>query len=451
MLIPLDDPRAVHTKLAGAKGAGLARLAGHGLPVPRSFVVTTEAWRAYFSQPLLAGHIRDLLNCSSERRSEYYRRLQASVHTTPMPPELLAAATAYLPGIRQSIVCRSSAVIEDGATRSFAGMLSSHLGLPPTLPALAAGIKAVWLSLLAPHTLDYLDAMVEAGGSDAIAAGCAVLVQPLVRSERSGVLFRDRDRVRIEAILGLGLPLVAGKVTPDVYDWTPSEWSQRIEPFKRAALVPTAPGWRQLLPGDGVVFEKAGRRVPAYLVQSEGGVSVVRIGYPGDSEPVLALSECERLAELAGLVGDRLSLPRLDMEWTWCGSRPILLQARPITVPLPGHDSPVARAEGMGLAAGVADGRLWSPDGDAVPPDEPFILFVRQISPEHLRHIAAAAGVVAQTGGLLSHGAIICRELGKPLVVLGHQSEKPMVGQHVRLNGWEGWICCAQGYVAPPL
>ncbi len=74
---------------------------------------------------------------------------------------------------------------------------------------------------------------------------------------------------------------------------------------------------------------------------------------------------------------------------------------------------------GIGASPGTASGRYFvahaPSDLDAF--EEGGILVVRQSNPAWIAGFLAAAGVVAEHGGLISHAAIAARELGLPCVV----------------------------------
>ena len=322
MLLTLDDEEALDPALAGGKGSGLARLHQAGLPVPASFVVPSTAWTAYFDQPALTQQRQRLFAADPSDRAQLYAQLKEKARATPLPSALTRGAMAALTHLGRSVAFRSSAVIEDGRDRSCAGMLSSHLGLPPTLRAFEAGVKAVWLSLLAPRTLEYLTALGETDLNLATARGCAVLVQSVVPADRSGVLFRTAGHVRVEAVPGLGLPLVAGQMSPDVFEQgTGSGWQSRVQPFKRCALVLSEPHWADLLPGDSIRWRKGATEAVAVLARYGESLSLLRLGYPADTDPLLAVEECEGLANLSARVSEVVGLPELDLEWCWCGRR----------------------------------------------------------------------------------------------------------------------------------
>jgi pyruvate, water dikinase len=111
---------------------------------------------------------------------------------------------------------RSSAVGEDSAASSFAGVHLSLLGVRGAL-AIAAAVREVNASAREPAALSYRD---QRGLDTPIRM--AVIVQELVDADAAGVMFTRnpvtgaRERV-IEASWGLGESVVAGLVTPDRY------------------------------------------------------------------------------------------------------------------------------------------------------------------------------------------------------------------------------------------
>jgi phosphohistidine swiveling domain-containing protein len=55
--------------------------------------------------------------------------------------------------------------------------------------------------------------------------------------------------------------------------------------------------------------------------------------------------------------------------------------------------------------------------------------------------LGRVAGVVTETGGLLSHAAVICREFGIPAVLgLPHALQRIRDGRAVVVNGSEGSV-----------
>jgi len=52
----------------------------------------------------------------------------------------------------------------------------------------------------------------------------------------------------------------------------------------------------------------------------------------------------------------------------------------------------------------------------------------------------AAAGLIVERGGVLSHGAIVARDFGIPAVVCPHATRLLRTGDHIRIDGGSGKI-----------
>jgi pyruvate, water dikinase len=72
---------------------------------------------------------------------------------------------------------------------------------------------------------------------------------------------------------------------------------------------------------------------------------------------------------------------------------------------------------------------------------EGAILVTHHLEPFHLPWLKAAAGVICETGGITSHGAILARELGRPAIVGARDILKTLeTGQWVFLDGNQGEV-----------
>jgi phosphohistidine swiveling domain-containing protein len=98
---------------------------------------------------------------------------------------------------------------------------------------------------------------------------------------------------------------------------------------------------------------------------------------------------------------------------------------------------------GIGASQGVAQGvaRVARTVEEAVRVEKGAILICPFTDPGWTAVLDRVAGVVTETGGLLSHAAVICREYGIP-AVLGVRDATRLVkdGQQVRLRGGEGLV-----------
>lgn len=87
----------------------------------------------------------------------------------------------------------------------------------------------------------------------------------------------------------------------------------------------------------------------------------------------------------------------------------------------------------IGVSAGCASGEL------VLSPKFGGILVVSALTPDLAHHASILSGVIADHGGLLSHFAIIARELGLPVIV-NYPVSKLQIGQSVTIDGATGQV-----------
>ena len=186
-LVAAHGAAGVQPERVGGKGSQLGYLMRYGLPVPDFFVVPAEWSRQRLSG--IPASLRESLSSELERRR--WRDIPLAV--------------------------RSSAVGEDAAGASFAGIYRSCLNVMG-LDALCAAMAEVWASLDAPAAATYRERM----GIECEPV-MAVVVMPLLAAEASGIAFtcdplsgRD-DRMVVHAHWGLGETLVGGQAAGDEY------------------------------------------------------------------------------------------------------------------------------------------------------------------------------------------------------------------------------------------
>jgi pyruvate,water dikinase len=97
--------------------------------------------------------------------------------------------------------------------------------------------------------------------------------------------------------------------------------------------------------------------------------------------------------------------------------------------------------QGVPVSAGVAEAPalvLDRPPAD--PPQEGYILVCPSTDPAWVPLFVRARGLVMETGGVLSHGAIVAREFGLPAVVGLAVLARLRSGQRLRVDGTRGTV-----------
>ena len=271
---PFSAIGATEVACTGGKGATLARLFQAGLPVPPGCILSPDAFSAF----LVAQHMSPTGSPDAIRQA---------LRTAPLPAVLeadLQEALAAVPAAPHGWAVRSSAVLEDHATTSYAGVYESFLEIPAE--ELRAYIRACWASWWSERAVAYRR---QVGEPDATPR-MAVVLQHMVPARCAGVAFTaeplhgDRTRMVINAAPGLGVAVVSGIVQPEQYTLAKTPDLRLLE---TRLLHPNGPA---LLP----------------------------------PEVVLQLGAlCQRLETLCGS-------PQ-DVEWAWDGTACWIVQSRPIT------------------------------------------------------------------------------------------------------------------------
>jgi len=255
----LADLRAADAAEFGGKSASLGELIAAGIPVPPGFAASTAA-------------------------------------------ELDEIAAAYRTLGEPPVAVRSSAIGEDSAEATFAGLQDTYLWVEGA-DAVCDAVRDCRASLDNPEAVAYRKRM---GIQGRPAMG--VTVQLMVDAAVSGVMFTcnpvtgDPSTVAVNASWGLGLAVVGGEVTPDEY---------------RVSKV------------TGEVLHRAVG--PKLIEYGPGGE---RSDVPKERQDVACLDE-QRLGELVEVARrvERHFGSHQDVEWTIDRDGELyMLQSRPVTV-----------------------------------------------------------------------------------------------------------------------
>jgi pyruvate,water dikinase len=419
--VGLDDAGSV-----GGKGANLGELTAGGLPVPPGFVVTGQAYLDALSRAGVRDRLAEILVQAREAGPADLGRLadeaQQLVRGIPVPDDLAIAVVDAYHGLGQRlrVAVRSSGIGEDAEGTSFAGMNATFTNVAGD-DELLGRIVDCWASLYGARSISY-----RSSKNLVDEPAIAVVVQEMIPSERSGVMFTvdpstgDSGHIVIEAAFGQGEVVVSGQVEPDTY-----------------------------------VVDKEGPRVLEVRIGAQAFEIVrgpdgadERIEFsPGEgSRRVLTDDEILTLARMGLAVEDHYGAPQ-DTEWAMAGDRLVLVQSRPITA-VGGSQEACAGTgqvlvQGLAASAGRASGAvrvLASPEeGERLVAGE--ILVAPMTSPDWVPTIRRAAALVTDGGGITCHAAIVARELGVPCVVGARNATTVLRdGEIVTVDGAAGTV-----------
>jgi pyruvate,water dikinase len=429
-----QEIKLTDTGSVGGKGANLGEMTAAGLPGPPGFVITSEAYLDAVGRAGGRDRLKDILlaarGAAPERLDELAAEARALVHETPMPEDLAAEITdAYRElgdGIRVAV--RSSGIGEDAEGVSFAGMNETFTNVAGADQVLAR-VSECWASLWRARSIFY-----RGDKGITVEPSIAVVVQQMVPSEQSGVMFTldpstgEREHIVIEAAVGQGEVVVSGQVEPDTY-----------------VVDKSGPRVLQVRVGNQRVKIVRGpdgqdRRVD--LDPSEGG------------QRVLSDAQIVELARLGMAAEAHYGSPQ-DTEWAIAHGTIYLVQSRPVTS-VGGAASTRATApagaatgggavlvRGLAASAGRASGPvrvLESPEqGESLLDGE--VLVAPMTSPDWVPTMRRAAAIVTDGGGMTCHAAIVSRELGVPAVVGARQATAVLRdGEIVTVDGAEGTV-----------
>ena len=264
-----DEIDAGDVDVVGGKGLSLGLMTKSGLQVPPGFCLTSAA----------------------------HRQSEANRLSDQMRSELLRAYSELSQGL---VAVRSSATLEDGEVASFAGQQETILGVEGP-EQLVEAVERCWQSLDSERAQAYR----QQHGVNESSAAMAVVVQRLIPSEVSGVLF-TRDpldatgrQMLVEASWGLGESVVSGRVTPDRFHIDRDTGRIASQAISLKTTQHTAAGPKAIPEAD-------------------------------QSRPCLNELQLRELAEVGRRIEEFYGQPR-DVEWAWAEGRLWVLQARPIT------------------------------------------------------------------------------------------------------------------------
>jgi pyruvate, orthophosphate dikinase len=411
--VPADEL----TRLLGGKGANLAVMAGQlGLPVPAGFTITTEACAEYLDGRWPDG-LDDELHAQMERLAERIGRRFGDAND-PLLISVRSGAPVSMPGMMDT-------VLNLGLTPQTVDGLARAVGDPhfaaDCLRRLRAGYREVigtedvpddpWLQLRVA-----IEAVFRSWNSDRARAyrlregipddlGTAVTVQAMVFGNRgadsgTGVLFTRNPSTGEPALYG---DIMFDAQGEDVVAGTHATQPLSVLDERLPAVASELRRHAELLEhhyADLCDIEFTVEQGRLWMLQ-------VRVG---KRSPQAALRMAIEMAEDHGFPCSREEAVR----------RVAPLIADPPAVFARADDGAVPIAVGLPASPGVATGEIVtsSDAAEAAAAEGRAVILVRaETSPEDVRGMARAAGVLTARGGLASHAAVVARGWGIPAVV----------------------------------
>jgi pyruvate, water dikinase len=414
LVIPLDSVNKDMADVIGSKMANIGEMKNRlKLTVPAGFVITAAAYKKFISYNDLQAEIDRLFQSTDTEDIEQLYTLSAKIHQTIIMadvPEELETATkeAYAKlerdaGKKIRLALRSSAIGEDTAGSSFAGLYHSELNVS------SDNILEVYKNIVAgKYSLPAITYRFERGFRDEdvhMSVGCMEMVDAVaggVMYSRSPVDMSD-DYIFINSAWGLPKSVVDGSVDCDIFVVS------RDTPMS-------------------LVHKDIKIKNRKFVCYPQEGICRMEIPEDLQDQPSLTSEQACSLAETAVKIENYYGLPQ-DIEWaiTEDGFY-YMLQCRPLQIiktdkkivppDLRKKDDTVIIRGGVTASPGAASGKVFHVDKavDILKFPEGAVLVARQALPAWAPLLSRASAVVTEQGGFAGHLANVAREFSVPAV-----------------------------------
>ena len=415
LVIPLADIHKEMTDVVGGKMANLGELRNRlGLRVPPGFVITAAAYQHFIEYNDLRAEIdRRLQSADLDNMEGLYNlhaRLNHLIVEAEVPPELAAAMREAWrrieteAGGKITVALRSSALGEDEAGSSFAGMHQSELNVSEE--HLLVAYREVVAS---KYSLPAITYRLKKGFKDedvAMCVGCLVMVDARaggVMYSRNPIDIQD-DGIYINAAWGLPKAIVDGTIDCDLFVIA------RREPME-------------------VIHSEIQDKERKFICYAEEGVCRIDLTQDDNRlEPSIDTEQAVALAQTAVQIESHYGSAQ-DIEWAVDPEgRICVLQCRPLqqseavgtdkiskSMRRELEDTVMLRG-GITASPGAAAGTVHRLERgiDQLTFPEGAILVTAEALPRWASLINRASGVITEHGSFAGHLANVSREFGVP-------------------------------------
>ena len=407
--------------LVGGKGANLGEMTQAGFPIPPGFIVTSDAYFYFIERTGIKEKIAEILQDldveNTEDLERRTRQIRDLIESTPVLPELAVeiknayARLAEVVGtsvLRDPpfVAVRSSATAEDLPDASFAGQQATFIYVRGP-DSVIEYVKKCWASLFTARATYYRAKK----GFDHMEVGLAAVVQRMVDSEVSGIMFTahpvtGEPKIIIEAGWGQGEAIVSGTVTPDRYVVDKNSFQ--------------------------IVERDIADQEIMIVCGQDGGSRKVEVPRDMRTRQKLSDDRIVALAKIGAQIEGHYGQPQ-DIEWALEKGRLYVVQSRNITTigkfsgAKPSEEvagSPILK--GLPASPGYASGtvKVVNDISELSKVQKGDVLVTTMTTPDMVPAMEKAAAIITDEGGMTCHAAIVSRELGIPAVVNTKEATK---------------------------
>ncbi len=431
--------------IAGGKGASLSEMYNNKFPVPPGFIITAHSFDYFLSINKIKEKIKKTINGinleNTEELNIVSKEIRNLVEGGEFPEDLkdeILEAYRLLSNekiirnisgdalniLRNSqepafVSVRSSATTEDLSNASFAGQQESFLNVKGERN-LTDYVKRCFSSLYTPRAIYYRNRK----GFSEDQALLAVVVQKMIDSEKSGVVFSKdpsnrTDNIIVEAVFGLGEGIVSGMIKPDYYVVS---HDLKIEEIKLS------------------------EKKLAIVRDSSGRNDIVKLNPTKAKKQVLSISEILEIANYSLKLEEHYEKPQ-DIEFALEEGKVYIIQSRPITTLKKSGTNKILNGnillEGLGASPGIGVGnvRIIKTMEDLTKIKKGEVLVTEMTNPDMVVSMQKSSAIVTDEGGMTSHASIVSREMGIPAVVGTIQATNLLKdGMKITVDGYNGKV-----------
>ncbi len=447
-------------KEAGGKGANLAELTNAGFPVPECFFITVNAYERFIDENNLREKVIETINGTDfsnfDSLKDTSEKIKAMIIGAKMLPSVRDEIKKAYEGLgndvgirsidflnideKPFVAVRSSAVTEDVKGASSAGQQETFLNIRG-LDSVALAVQKCWASLFTERAIYYRHKH-----SLPQEAGISVIIQRMVNSEKSGVMFTinpvtSENNITVESVWGLGETIVQGEVTPDTY------------------IVDKSSG--------AILDKKIGSKLIERVRGQDGKTIKRNVNQERVNAQVLSDAEVVKIAAYGKKIEQHYGFPQ-DIEYAIERGKIYIVQSRAVTffadnkdgnkidnktsgmqedanmeANQAAHNTNQVLLRGMGVSPGVGSGIVKIVTGldDINKIEKGDVLVTEMTNPDFVPAMEKAAAIVTNRGGVTSHAAIVSRELGVPAIVgTVNATEILKDGQMITVDATDGIV-----------
>lgn len=308
MILDFNEIKKEDVLTVGGKGANLGEMTSAKINVPSGFVITADAYRDFLKVNGIDILIENGIKKSADdekillNEADHFR---GKIKSGKFPEQLENAIREkyFNLGNNTRVAVRSSATAEDLPDASFAGQQETYLNVQG-IESVLNEVRNCYASLWGNRAVSYRFHQ----GYDQTSVSIAVVIQEMIESEKSGVLFtvnpvnKKENEMQINASFGLGESVVSGRVTADSY-----------------------------------IIDKSGNIIEVNIGSKEtqiiyGDKETVEVSVNSDKRKTRALNDREILELMkCGLEIEKHYGMPMDIEWAIKNDIVYILQARAIT------------------------------------------------------------------------------------------------------------------------